>query len=80
MPLIFHNVYALSKGELSMKRKMMVVLTGFVLTLNLAGCASTPPERVLSTKVPTYASLPNGYNPLNPDQLSPMYATTTARG
>ncbi len=60
-----------------MKRRMMVVLIGFVLTLTLAGCASTPPERVLSTKVPSYASLANGHNPMSPDQISPMYATMT---
>ena len=55
-------------------------LTGFLVTLTLAGCASAPPERVLSTKVPTYASLPNGYNPMNPDQVSPMYDRGGVRG
>jgi hypothetical protein len=55
-----------------------VLLAGFVLTLTLAGCASTPPERVLSTKVPKYAALANGHNPMDPDQLSPMYATAAS--
>src|SRR5262249_11561584 len=39
----------------------------------LGGCASAP-ERVLSKKAPAYAVLPNGHDPLNPDQLSPIYA------
>jgi predicted acylesterase/phospholipase RssA len=33
---------------------------------------------MLSTKVPTYAALPNGHNPMNPDQVSPMYVTTAS--
>jgi predicted acylesterase/phospholipase RssA len=43
----------------------------------LAGCASAP-ERALSEKAPSYAALPNGHDPLNPDQLSPFYAALTA--
>jgi hypothetical protein len=57
-----------------MRRRARVFLTGFLVTLALAGCASTAPERVLSTKEPAYAALPNGHNPINPDQLAPMYA------
>ena len=58
-----------------MKRRTRVFLAGFLVTSTLAGCASTPPpERALSEKAPTYASLPNGHDPMNPDQLSPMYA------
>jgi hypothetical protein len=45
--------------------------------LFLAGCSS-PPDRVLSTVAPSYATLPNGYEPLNPTQPSPMYADVTA--
>ena len=48
-----------------------------VLLLLLAACAS-PPERVLSSNVPSYATLPNGYEPLNPTQPSPIYAAATA--
>ena len=66
------------RGGLGMRRKTKVFLTGFVLTLTLAGCASTPPERVLSTKEPSYASLANGHNPMDPSQLSPMYVTTAS--
>ena len=57
-----------------MKYRKMVVLTGCLVMLTLAGCASAPQQRVLSEKAPTYAALPNGYNPLSPDQVSPMYA------
>ena len=56
-----------------MIRKTRVFLAGILVTLTLVGCATTPPERVLSTKAPTYAALPNGHNPMDPDQLSPMY-------
>src|SRR5499427_11137164 len=49
-----------------------------LLTLSLlAGCASSPP-RVLSSSAPPYATLPNGYEPLNPTQPSPIYAGVTA--
>ena len=66
------------RGGLGMSHRTMAVLTGFLVTLTLAGCASTPPERVLSTKVPTYAALPNGHHPMNPDQVSPMYVATAS--
>ena len=62
-------------GRLGMRHRTRVFLTGFMLTLTLAGCASAPPTRMLSTKVPTYAALPNGHNPMNPGQISPMYVT-----
>ena len=60
-----------------MGRKTTVFLTGFVVTLTLAGCASAPPERALSTKEPKYASLANGHNPMDPEQISAMCATMT---
>jgi hypothetical protein len=65
---------------LGIRRGTKVFLTGFLVTLTLVGCASTAPQRVLSTKVPAYASLPNGHNPINPDQLSPMYAAAAGSG
>jgi len=49
------------------------IFTSVALALLLAGCAS-PPERTLSQKPAAYATLPNGYNPLKPDQFSPIYA------
>ena len=48
-------------------------------TLLLAGCASTP-HRVLSQQAPAYAALPNGYDPLNPSRISPLYAEFAAGG
>ena len=48
-----------------------------MVALLLAGCAS-PPERALSEKAPSYVTLPNGYDPLNPNQLSPVYAALTS--
>jgi predicted acylesterase/phospholipase RssA len=56
---------------------MLMVLTGFLAVLLLAGCASSPPERALSEKAPSFAALPNGYDPLNPTQPSALYAAVT---
>ena len=55
------------------------LFAGVVAALLLAGCAS-PPKRVLSQKAPTYASLPNGYDPLKPNQVSPIYAAAAGEG
>ena len=60
-----------------MRHKMLMVLTGFLAVLLLAGCASSPPERALSEKAPSFAALPNGYDPLNPTQPSAVYAAVT---
>ncbi|MEZ5832589.1 MAG: patatin-like phospholipase family protein [Dongiaceae bacterium] len=43
----------------------------------LAGCAS-PPGRTLSLQAPLYATLPNGFEPLNPSRPSSIYADVTA--
>lgn len=43
----------------------------------LAACAS-PPARTLSLHAPLYATLPNGYEPLNAAQPSSIYAAVTA--
>jgi predicted acylesterase/phospholipase RssA len=45
--------------------------------LLLAACSS-PSERTLSLHAPLYATLPNGYEPLNPTQPSSIYAAVTA--
>jgi len=60
-----------------MRHGKLIIFAGVVTALLLAGCASHP-ERVLSQKAPAYASLPNGYDPLNPGQLSPLYAAAAA--
>jgi predicted acylesterase/phospholipase RssA len=53
------------------------VFQGFLALLLLAACSS-PPERKLSLHAPLYATLPNGYEPLNPAQSASIYATATA--
>jgi hypothetical protein len=60
-----------------MRHRRLIILAGVAVALLLAGCAS-PPERALSQKATPYATLPNGYDPLKPDQLSPFYAALTA--
>jgi hypothetical protein len=54
-----------------------MVFPRLLALLLLAACAS-PPDRVLSSNAPSYATLPNGYEPLNPTQPSPIYAAATA--
>ncbi len=60
-----------------MRDRKLIIFVGVVAAVLLAGCASAP-ERVLSQKAPSYATLPNGHAPLNPDQLSPLYAAAAA--
>ena len=57
--------------------KKLRISLGLLALLILAACAS-PPERGLSLKAPSYATLPNGSEPLNPTQPSPIYAAVTA--
>jgi predicted acylesterase/phospholipase RssA len=59
--------------DIVMKNTNFLVLSSLAALLLLAGCASQP-ERILSDKAPKYATLPNGYEPLDPAQLSPIYA------
>ncbi|MTW22569.1 patatin-like phospholipase family protein [Allochromatium palmeri] len=60
-----------------MKHKNFMIFLGLTASLFLAACAS-PPERELSSKAPSFATLPNGYQPLDPTQPSPIYAGVTA--
>ena len=60
-----------------MRHKNVIVCLIFPALLLLAACAS-PSERILSPKAPSYATLPNGYEPLDPTQPSPIYAAATA--
>jgi hypothetical protein len=57
-----------------MRLRKSIILDVIMVVLLLAGCAS-PPERVLSQNAPAYAALPNGHDPLNPDQVSHLIAT-----
>jgi hypothetical protein len=56
-----------------MTHRNLIIFVGVLTALLLAGC-ETAPERVLSQKAPAYATLPNGHAPLNPDEVSPLYA------
>jgi hypothetical protein len=57
--------------------KRFGIFQGLLALLLLAACAS-PPERTLSLHAPLYATLPNGYEPLNPAHPSSIYAAVTA--
>ena len=57
--------------------KRVGISQAFLALLVLAGCAS-PSERTLSLHAPLYATLPNGYEPLNPTQPSSMFAAVAA--
>jgi len=61
-----------------MESRKLILVSGFLAVVLLAGCA-TPPERQLSSAKPLYATLPNGYDPLNPSVPSSIYAEATAR-
>ena len=54
-------------------RMPFLLVTGWLF---LVGCSSTP-ERDLSVNPAQYALLPNGMDPLNPDQLSPLYRVSS---
>ena len=49
-----------------------------LLALSLLAACATPPERTLSLHAPLYATLPNGYQPLDPTQTSSMFADVAA--
>ena len=49
-----------------------------LLALWLLGACTSPPERALSLHAPLYATLPNGYEPLNPTQPASIYAEVMA--
>src|SRR4030095_12749235 len=53
------------------------IFQAFIALFLLAACSS-PPERTLSLHAPLYASLPNGYQPLDTTQPSSMYAAAVA--
>ena len=61
-----------------MRNHNLAILAGIVVVaLLLAGCTSAP-EREVSLKPPSYATLPNGHDPFNPDQPSPLLSAGTS--
>ena len=60
-----------------MGRKRVGILQAVLALLLVAGCSS-PPGRTLSLHAPEFATLPNGYQPLDPTQPSSIYAAVTA--
>jgi hypothetical protein len=52
--------------------RLLIVVTAMVGTFFLPGCV-TAPERSLSRELPPYVALPNGNDPLNPDQPVPRW-------
>ena len=60
-----------------MRNKKFFVPACLLAATFSAGCASAP-ERELSVASPTFAALPNGYDPLNPTQLAPAYAAVSS--
>jgi predicted acylesterase/phospholipase RssA len=61
-----------------MLENRLIVWASVLPILLLVGCASAPPERALSQVAASYAALPNGNDPLHPDQPSPIYASMVA--
>ncbi len=59
-----------------MRIHRMLIVTAVVA---LAGCTSAP-ERTLSTEVSRYVSLPNGHDPVNPDQFRPTLVASNIAG
>jgi hypothetical protein len=53
---------------------ILAVISGLLL---LSGCATAPEREISRERVP-YAVLPNGHDPLNPDQLPPKFTPTHA--
>ena len=56
-----------------MRLAALVSLASIVISLLVSGCGSVP-HRTLSTSPAAFAILPNGNDPLNPTEISPLYA------
>ncbi len=61
-----------------MGKNTILIFSAFFAVLILTSCASSP-ERTLSDKAPAFATLPNGYDPLNPTQPSALYAAAVSK-
>ncbi|MEO0649465.1 MAG: patatin-like phospholipase family protein [Planctomycetota bacterium] len=60
-------------------RQAFAVAASLLVAILVVGCSSTP-ERELSRVPARYATLPNGHDPLNPEQITPLYAELRAAG
>jgi predicted acylesterase/phospholipase RssA len=72
---MLHKFMQIPEEQMGQKRfgRFQALLALFFL----AACSS-PPERTLSLHAPLYATLPNGYEPLNSTQPSSMFAAVAA--
>ena len=61
-----------------MQKNSLIVWASILLSLLVARCASAPPERNLSQAPASFATLPNGNDPLRPSQPSSLYASVAA--
>jgi hypothetical protein len=61
-----------------MHKNSLIVWASILSSLLVVGCASAPPERKLSQVPASFASLPNGNDPLRPSQPSSLYASVAA--
>ena len=61
-----------------MRNNRLFVCLGLVMTLVLVGCA-TSPERILSKQAARYATLPNGFDPLNPEQPTTIFGAAAMK-
>lgn len=60
-----------------MRHKKSMLFSSLFTVLIMAGCAS-PSERELSVKSPSYATLANGHDPLDPNKPSALYSAANA--
>ena len=61
-----------------MQKNSLIVWASILSSLLVVGCASAPPERKLSQVPASFATLPNGNDPLRPSQPSSLYASVAA--
>jgi predicted acylesterase/phospholipase RssA len=66
--------------DVAVKNRKPGVWVSMALALVLVGCASSSPQRTLSQAPASYAMLPNGNDPLQPEQQSQLYAMGSKSG
>lgn len=75
--LIYAACVTPSLGKFIVNANRLTLLFSLFAALFLVGCATTP-QRTLSLEPATYAMLPNGHDPLNPDRLHPNGGSDSA--